>query len=121
MQKNEPCPGAVANLFRGLPTQSASEVLDDLLRAPGVRIERIVSTGQSTPPGVWLAQDWTEWVILLNGASGLQFETEAEVRILKPGDWITIPPGVKHRVAWTSVIEPTVWLAVHIGEPTSAP
>ncbi len=109
------------NLFADLPEQNTAEAFADLLRAPGVRIERIVSTGQSTPPGDWLVQDWTEWVVLLSGESGLRFDGESSARVLKPGDWVTIPPGVKHRVEWTSAIEPTVWLAVHIGEQSSDP
>ena len=37
------------NLFDDLPRQSDKEVLTELLWRKGVRIERIVSTGQSTP------------------------------------------------------------------------
>ena len=37
------------NLFDDLPRQSDKEVLTELLWRKGVRIERIVSTGQATP------------------------------------------------------------------------
>ena len=37
------------NLFDDLPRQSDKEVLTELLWRNGVRIERIVSSGQSTP------------------------------------------------------------------------
>jgi cupin 2 domain-containing protein len=33
--------------------------------------------------------------------------------ILAPGDWVEIPPHVRHRVEWTDSDELTVWLAVH--------
>ena len=108
------------NLFSDLPERNAAEAFADLLRLPGVRIERIVSTGQSTPAGEWLVQGWTEWVALLSGAASLRFDGEADIYALKPGDWVTIAPNVRHRVEWTSSDEPTVWLAVHIGEPSSA-
>jgi cupin 2 domain-containing protein len=39
------------NLLDDLPNAADQEQLVDLLKHPGVRIERIVSTGQSSPPG----------------------------------------------------------------------
>ncbi len=109
-------PNMAGNLFAGLRAEMAGERFEDLLAKPGARIERIVSLGQATPPGEWLSQDWTEWVVLLAGAAGLWFAGEPEARILRPGDWVTIEPNVRHRVDWTAQGEPTVWLAVHVGE-----
>jgi cupin 2 domain-containing protein len=37
------------NLFDDLPARSHEEIVTELLLRKGVRIERIVSTGQSTP------------------------------------------------------------------------
>jgi cupin 2 domain-containing protein len=102
------------NLFAALPAAAAEEVFDILVERPALRIERIVSTGQATPPDTWLAQGGAEWVVLLRGAAGLRFEGEAEPRTLHPGDHVTIPPGVRHRVEWTDADAPTVWLAVHM-------
>jgi cupin 2 domain-containing protein len=49
------------SLFTDLPDGPlASERLDELVRAGGVRIERIVSTGQATEPGEWLDQAWDD-------------------------------------------------------------
>lgn len=93
-----------------------SEHFEELLSQPGVRIERIVSTGQSTPKAEWLEQDWTEWVLLLSGGAGLQFEGETGPRVLAPGDWVLLPAGLRHRVEWTQAGAPTVWLAVHTGD-----
>jgi len=39
----------VINLFDNLPCQAEEELLTELLARKGVRIERIVSTGQATP------------------------------------------------------------------------
>ena len=78
----------------------------------GLRIERIVSTGQASPPGFWYDQDEHEWVLLLAGGAGLLFEGEASPRRLEPGDQVLIPAHVKHRVEWTADDEHTIWLAV---------
>jgi cupin 2 domain-containing protein len=52
--------------------------------------------------------------VLLSGGAGLRFDSETEVRELKPGDYLHIPAHARHRVEWTHASEPTVWLAVHI-------
>jgi cupin 2 domain-containing protein len=101
------------NLFEDLPQALTEEQFRDLAKAQGVRIERIVSTGQSMPSDEWMEQGWTEWVIVLRGAARLRFEGELGDRTLAPGDWIEIPPGQRHRVTWTTPDGPTVWLAVH--------
>jgi cupin 2 domain-containing protein len=102
------------NLFARLPRSGADEEITALLATPNVRIERIVSTGQASPPGFWYDQDESEWVVLLTGGAGLRFDSETEVRELKPGDYLHIPAHSRHRVEWTHPSEPTVWLAVHI-------
>jgi cupin 2 domain-containing protein len=78
-----------------------------------MRIERIVSTGQASPPGFWYDQPWDEWVALLAGAARLRFENEPGDRELCPGDHVFIPAHARHRVEWTSAQPPTLWLAVH--------
>jgi cupin 2 domain-containing protein len=103
----------VINLFDDLPGQSDKEVLTELLWRKGVRIERIVSTGQFTPVDKPYDQEHDEWVLLVSGSAGLWIEGEAE-RELRPGDCILIPSRRPHRVTWTAKDEPTVWLAVHL-------
>jgi cupin 2 domain-containing protein len=104
------------NLFDGAPGDVHQEHAACLLEARHVRIERIVSLGQESPPGFWYDQPWAEWVVVLAGAAGLRFEGEAEVKVLSEGDYILIPARAKHRVEWTSKDHPTVWLAVHYPE-----
>jgi cupin 2 domain-containing protein len=104
------------NLFADLPEHAESEQVATLLAAPAARIERIVSTGQASPPGQWYDQDWAEWVVLLKGAAGVLFAGEAAPRVLAPGDWLCIPAHARHRVEWTAPDEATVWLAVHCRE-----
>ena len=101
------------NIFAGVPAHSGQEQIAILAEAPGVRIERILSTGQASPPGFWYDQDWSEWAILLRGAAGLLIEGEAETRRLGPGDWVELPAHARHRVEWTDPDGPTVWLAFH--------
>lgn len=88
------------------------ELFTDLIADHGVKIERIVSSGQSTPPGQWHDQARDEWVALLQGEATLQFEDGAEAR-LGPGDHLLIPAHQRHRVARTSDSPPCIWLAVH--------
>jgi cupin 2 domain-containing protein len=101
------------SLFAGVPTRLDKEEITTLARLPGASIERIVSTGQASPPGFWYDQDWTEWVVVLAGSAGLLIEGDEAPRILYPGDHLEIPPHVRHRVEWTHPDRPTVWLAVH--------
>lgn len=100
------------NLFASLPHDLSEEVFETLLSADTLRIERIVSQGQSSPESGWYDQDWSEWVLLLKGAAELDFESGESLR-LQPGDHINIPAHTRHRVAWTTADEETVWLAVH--------
>jgi cupin 2 domain-containing protein len=103
----------IRNLFDDLPKATGQETLLDLFKRPGVRIERIVSTGQSSPPGFWYDQAHGEWVAVLAGEARLRFEDEPAARTLRPGDFVDIPAHRRHRVEWTFPGEPTIWLAVH--------
>ena len=100
------------NLLRDLPDATAGEVTEALATRPGLRIERITSFGQVSPPGFWYDQDETEWVLLLAGAARLRFEDEPEARVLGAGDWVEIAAHRRHRVDWTDPSGPTVWLAM---------
>ena len=78
----------------------------------GILIERIISAGQSSPPGFWYEQERDEWVVLLQGESELLWE-EGRKLTLKAGDWVLLPAGERHRVEKTSTDPPCIWLAVH--------
>jgi len=108
--------GEALNLFAGLPGELADELVDVLASGDGVRVERIVSTGQASPAGFWYDQAEAEWVVVLRGEAKLRFEGEAEARHMKAGDHVNIPAHARHRVEWTSAEEPTVWLAVFYRE-----
>ncbi|MDI9369877.1 MAG: cupin domain-containing protein [Synergistaceae bacterium] len=104
--------GSLLRLPAVLP---AGELSEDLVAAGSFRVERIVSTGQSSPPGFWYDQDEDEWVALLQGDAALEFE-EGEIVRLGAGDWVFLPAGLRHRVASTSSDPPCIWLAV-FGRP----
>jgi len=108
-------PDLPTNLLSDLPPPSATEHVDALPSFAGLRIERIVSTGQASPPGFWYDQDAPEWVLLLAGSAGLWIDGEAAPRRLTAGDYVLIPAHARHRVEWTDPAMPTVWLAIHGG------
>jgi cupin 2 domain-containing protein len=105
--------GDAGNLLAALPRKLDAEQTTALVDSVSVRIKRVVSTGQASPPGFWYDQDRSEWVLLVAGSAGLLFEGEAAPRVLRPGDYLLIPAHRRHRVAWTDAEHPTVWLAVH--------
>jgi cupin 2 domain-containing protein len=104
------------NLLHALPPPSRDEILEKLIQGGDFFLERIVSTGQATPPGQWYDQEEDEWVLLLAGAARLRFEDEDRDRQLGPGDCLNIPSHRRHRVEWTAPGEATVWLAIHYAE-----
>ena len=99
------------NLFADLRPDPGAEQVVELLSRPGLRIERIVSTGQASPPGFWYDQPQAEWVLLLRGEASLAFEDEPAPRLMKAGDFIDIAAHRRHRVESTAAL--TLWLAVH--------
>lgn len=100
------------NLFEIPDPPPESERFDLLFPDKGVKIERIVSTGQNTPAGEWYDQNRDEWVALLQGEAHLRFQNNRTI-ILKSGDHVLIQAHEKHRVDYASLDPPCIWLAVH--------
>ena len=109
------------NLFANIPTDLSEEVFEDIVKSDNVRIERIISNGQTSPDTGWYEQDQNEWVIVAKGRAQLTFSNDAftsddsenqKVIELNPGDYINIPAGTKHKVSYTDTSQPTIWLAV---------
>jgi cupin 2 domain-containing protein len=105
---------SIKSIFDDLPHHLPKELVQTLIRAADVRIERIISHGHTSPTDFWYDQPQHEWVIVLKGAARLQFE-DGMVE-MKPGEFINIPAFKKHRVDWTTPDEPTVWLGVRYGD-----
>ena len=100
------------NLFKIPESLPVDEFVEPLITGQGVLIERIISTGQISPPGFWYDQDRDEWVVLLQGQARLAWE-DGRSKELEPGDWVFIPAHERHRVEWTSHEIACIWLAVH--------
>jgi cupin 2 domain-containing protein len=98
------------NIFDNIPNNLKKEFFEDIVVGKGIKIEKIVSKGHTTPEDEWYDQDMNEWVIVLKGEAILQFEHEQIY--LKSGEYIQIPKHTKHKVSWTKQEEETIWLAV---------
>ncbi|MDA7946454.1 MAG: cupin domain-containing protein [Hyphomicrobiaceae bacterium] len=110
----------VENLFRDIPESLPEELFTELASGGSTRILRIVSTGHTTPDGEWYDQEDSEWVVVLKGRARLSFADGRDDLEMGPGDHVLLPAHCRHRVAWTSPEEPTVWLAVHFDAQTQA-
>jgi len=106
-----------SNLFADLPKHLPEELVQTLINAGSVRIERIVSDGHASPDGFWYDQDQHEWLMLIKGGARLLFEGEEQPVRMSTGDWLNIPAHKKHRVEWTTPDEATIWLALHYDMP----
>ena len=96
------------NVFDIPPPPLPEEVKTILAESGDVRIERIVSTGQVSD---WYDQEETEFVILLEGEAIIEYENNVTAALSK-GDTLTIKPHERHRVCYTSVRPPCIWLCV---------
>jgi len=97
------------NIFANLPGAKDKEIFQTLLARKNLKIERIISRGQTTG---WLSDARDEWVIVLKGAGHLRFREGERLVKLKVGDYVYIPGNTEHRVEWTAVRKKTLWLAV---------
>lgn len=99
------------NIFQLANSLASTELIESLLEQDGILIERIVSTGQVTPPGEWYDQEQNEWLIVLQGEGELSYEDNSRIK-LTVGDYLLIPAHQKHRVEYTSTEPPCIWLTV---------
>lgn len=99
-------------MFDLIPDVISQEIFTNLIRTDSVNIQRIVSKGQASPESGWYDQDDNEWVIVLQGAAKISFES-GEIIDLEVGSYLNIPAHTKHKVLSTAHDTETVWLAVH--------
>lgn len=105
---------SIPNLLTDVPGSLPDELIETIVSNPTLRIERIISRGHASPKGFWYDQAENEFVVLLQGAARLQFENEAIE--MKAGSFIHIPAHRRHRVEWTTLDEPTIWLAIFFSD-----
>lgn len=101
------------NIFLNLTSAKNKEIFTALIKRKNFYLERIVSKGQNTPINQWLVSKDNEWVMLLAGGARLRFYGGLKIRFMKPGDYVFIPAGKRHRVEWTDPDCKTIWLALH--------
>jgi cupin 2 domain-containing protein len=101
-----------ANLFDNIPKDIPQEIFQDLLKTENLRIERVISKGQSSPESGWYDQTENEWVVVLQGHAKLRFEKDDQLIELTSGMYVDIKAGTKHKVQWTTPDQETIWLAI---------
>lgn len=98
------------NLFNIEKISNSEELTTILAESKTVRIERIISSGQTSHEDFWYDQDENEFVALLQGEAVILYDDGSTK--LKAGDTVVIPAHKKHRVDFTSVEQPCVWICV---------
>ena len=98
------------NIFEQIIIDKNEEKFFEIFKNETIKVEKIVSNGQTSPENFWYEQEKSEFVLLLEGFAILEFENREEE--LKKGDCLNIQAYEKHRVKFTSLDEPTVWFAV---------
>ena len=99
---------AHGNLFTDAEPPADGERFETLLALRNLSIERIVSSASPEPVDYQQAQD--EWVLLASGEATLLVAGERVE--LRPGDYLFLPAGQRHRVLRTA--PGTIWLALHL-------
>lgn len=100
------------NIFECLPDSIDEETIDLLVESGKLKIERIVSRGQSSAEKKWYDQEHNEWVMVVAGEAILAIKGEEDIH-LTAGSHINLPAHTLHRVSWTHPDTDTIWLAVH--------
>lgn len=96
------------NIYRFPDEKIKSEIIETILNSKNVRIEKIISDGNTSG---WYDQKEDEWVVLLKGEAEIEFENS--IKVLNAGDYIFIPKHKRHRVKRTAKC---IWLCVFIGD-----
>jgi cupin 2 domain-containing protein len=96
------------NVFYLPPLPLPDELTTILAESGNVRIERIVSAGQTSD---WYVQAETEFVVLLEGNAAIEY-LNGETVTLSKGDTLLIKPRERHKISYTSTEPPCVWLCV---------
>jgi len=102
------------SLYSDIPEQLKDELFTTLMEKKGVKIERIVSDGHSSPTDFWYDQDQDEFVLLIKGCATLEFDGKYPCETLAEGEYFFIPAHRKHRVKSTAGNMKTVWLAIFV-------
>ena len=83
------------------------EIVEILKENENVRIEKIISTGQTTD---WMEQEQEEFVMLIQGEAIIEYENKNQE--LRAGDTVIIKKNEKHRVSYTSENPCCIWICI---------
>ena len=100
-----------SNIFDKIPDNIDKEIFNDIVKTKKLRIERIISKGQTSPDSGWYDQDENEWVMVIEGCGVIAFFDGSKIKLNK-GDYVNIPKHTKHKVIWTDTNNITLWLAI---------
>ncbi len=95
------------NIFNVKNIDKTKEIVEILKENENVRIEKIISTGQTTD---WMKQEQEEFVMLIQGEAIIEYKNKKQE--LRAGDTVIIKKNEKHRVAYTSENSCCIWLCV---------
>lgn len=95
------------NIFDTDKLSKDKEVVDIIKQNENVKIEKIISFGQTTD---WMIQDKEEFVLLIQGKAIIEYEDKSVE--LKAGDTLVIKKNERHRVSYTSKNPCCIWLCV---------
>jgi cupin 2 domain-containing protein len=70
------------SFFQNLPDATQREQFEELYRSKSFRIERITSSGQSSPHEFWYNQAWDEWGLVFQGGQSSAFKSQKRHFIL---------------------------------------
>jgi cupin 2 domain-containing protein len=101
----------IENIFKDIKEFSEDEVFNTLYQNSLVKIERIISYGQSSAVDYWYEQSDDEYVFIVEGEAEVIYDSK-ESFYLKKGDSLYIEASQKHRVTFTK--NRTIWLAIFI-------
>ncbi len=100
---------SIFNLLDNIPSTSIDEIFKTIVSNDNVKIERIISYGQTTPKDYWYDQDENEFVYIVQGKAKIKYD-DGTIHILNINDSLYIQAHQKHQVIYTS--NPTIWLTV---------
>ena len=101
----------IFNFLDNIPTSSKEEIFQTITQNENIKIERIISYGQTTPKEYWYDQSEDEFVLVLEGEAKISYDDKS-IYHLKKGNSLYIKANQKHQVTYTS--NPTIWLAIFI-------
>lgn len=89
--------------------ENDEEIITILEKNKNIKIERIISEGQTTD---WQSCDKNEFVILVQGNAEITYFKNSEIVKLSSGDTLLIKKNKKHKVSYTSKNPHCVWICI---------